>query len=121
MQCEIDKELCEVELILIDHRTRSADSGVFPIAHQFRENPYVFSEVEIAKKHIALQRISTGTLRLSSPKRIVKSLVTLANLTTERQVPVVLAIERYVFEWIPEIVAAGRIAKVTEIVIISCV
>jgi hypothetical protein len=108
-------------LILVDLGAWPTYPTIFPIANQISENPYVFSEVEIARKQIALQRISTRTLRLLSPKGIVKSLVTLANLTTDRQVPVVLAIERYVFERIPEVVATGRIAKVTEIVIISCV
>src|ERR1700732_5526508 len=119
MQCEIDKELSEVELILIDHWTRSADSGVFPIAHQFRENPYVFSQVEIAKEQIALQQKSAGTLGLLSPKRIVKALIAFADFTAKREIPVPSRVEWSVFERIPEIIAACGIAQVTEIVIVS--
>src|SRR5260221_11026116 len=63
VQFQIDKELREVELILIDGRARSADPGVFPIAHQFSENPYVFSQVEIAKQKIAWQPTAARTLR----------------------------------------------------------
>src|SRR5229473_5360564 len=119
MQCEIDKELREVELILIDHWTRSADSGVFPIAHQFRENAYVFSQVKIANQQIALQQESAGALGLLSPKRIVKALIAFADFTAQREIPVPLRVERYVFERIPEIIAASGIAQVTEIVIVS--
>jgi len=119
MQFEIDKELREVELILIDHWTRSADPVVFPIAHQFRENPNVFSQAQIAKEQIALQQISAGTLGLLSPKRIVKALIAFANFTAEREIPVPSRVEWYVFERIPEIIAACGIAQVTEIVIVS--
>src|SRR5260370_18255445 len=106
MQCEIDKELREVELILIDHWTRSPDSAVFPIAHQFRENPYVFSQVEIAKEQIALQQVSAGPLGLLSPKRIVKALIAFADFTAQREIPVPSPVEWHVFERIPEIITA---------------
>src|ERR1700674_5212947 len=117
MQCEIDKELREVELILIDGRARSADSGVFPIGHQFRENPYVFSQVEIAEQEIALQQVSARTLGLLSPKRIVKALIAFADFTPERKIPVPSRVDWYVFERIPEIITACGIVQVTEIVI----
>src|SRR3984893_6695040 len=119
MQREIDKELREVELILIDGRARSADPGVFPIAHQFRENPYVFSQVEIANEEIALQQVSAATLGLLSPERIVKALIAFADFTAERKIPVPSRVEWYVFEWIPKIISACGIAQVTEIVIVS--
>src|SRR5712672_574185 len=109
MQREIDKELREIELILIDGRARSADSGVFPLAHQFRENPYVFSQVEIANQQIALQQESAGTLGLLSPRRIVKALIAFANFTAEREIPVPSRVEWYVFERIPEIFTTCRI------------
>src|SRR5712675_2801139 len=117
MQREIDKELREIELILIDGRARSAYSGVFPIAHQFRENPYVFSQVEIAKEQIALQQKSAGTLGLLSPKRIVKALIAFADFTAEREIPIPSCVEWYVFERIPKIIAACGIAQVAEIII----
>ena len=119
MQFQIDKELREIELILIDGRARSADPGVFPIAHQFRENPYVFSQVEIAKQEIALQQISARTLGLLSPKRIVKALIAFADFTAERKIPIPSRVEWYVFERIPEIFMTCRIVQVTEIVIVS--
>src|ERR1700731_2057900 len=119
MQREIDKELREVELILIDHWARSADSVVFPIAHQFRENPYVFSQVEIANEEIACQQVSAATLGLLSPKRIVKALIAFADFTAERKIPVPSRVEWYVFERIPEIITACGIAQVAEIVIVS--
>ena len=119
MQFEIDKELREVELILIDHWARSADPVVFPIAHQFRENTYVFSQVEIAKEEIALQQVSAATLGLLSPKRIVKALIAFADFTAERKIPVPSRVEWYIFERIPEIITACGIAQVTEIVIVS--
>ena len=119
MQFEIDEELGEIELILIDHWTRSADSGVFPIAHQFRENPYVFSQVEIAKQEIAVQQVSARTLGLLSPKRIVKALITFADFTAEREIPVPSRVEWYVFQGIPEIFTTCGIVQVTEIVIVS--
>jgi len=119
MQREIDKELREIELILIDGRARSADSAVFPIAHQFRENPYVFSQVEIAKQEIAVQQVSARTLGLLSPKRIVKALITFADFTAEREIPVPSRVEWYVFQGIPEIFTTCGIVQVTEIVIVS--
>src|SRR5271169_6541525 len=106
MQFEIDKELREVELILIDHWTRSADPVVFKIAHQFRENADVFPQVEIAKEQIALQQKSAGTLGLLSPKRIVKALIAFADFTAEREIPISPRVEWYVLERIPEIIAA---------------
>src|SRR5258708_13900157 len=112
MQCEIDKELREVELILIDHWTRSADSGVFPIAHQFREDAYIFSQVEIANQQIALQQESAGTLGLLSPRRIVKALIAFANFTAEREVPVPSRVQWCVFQRIPKIITPSRIAPV---------
>ena len=119
MHFEIDKELREVELILIDHWTRSAGSVVFEIAHQLRENTYVFSQVEIAKEQIALQQKSAATLGWLSPKRIVKALIAFADFTAERKIPVPSRVEWYVFERIPKIIAACGIAQVTEIVIVS--
>src|SRR6266481_7133824 len=119
MQCEIDKELREVELILIYHWTRSADSGVFPIAHQFRENPYVFSQVEIANQQIALQQESALTLGLLTPNRIVKALIAFANFAAKQEIPVPSRVEWYVFERIPKIITACGIAQVAEIVIVS--
>src|SRR5882757_3733431 len=119
MQREIDKELREIELILIDGRARSADSGVFPIAHQFRENPYVFSQVENGKQQIAVQQVSAGTLGLLSPKRIVKALIAFADFTAEREIPVPSRVESYVLERIPKIIAACGIGQVAEIVIVS--
>src|SRR5713226_2616406 len=121
MQGEIDKELREVELILIDHWTRSADPVVFPIAHQLRENAYIFSQVEIAKEQIALQQESAGTLGLLSPKRIVKALIAFADFTPQREIPVPSRVEWYVFERIPEIFATCGIVQVTEIVIVSSI
>ena len=119
MQREIDKELREIELILIDGRARSADPGVFPIAHQFRENPYVFSQVEIAKQEIAVQQVSARTLGLLSPKRIVKALIAFADFTAEREIPISSRVEWYVFERIPKIIKTCGIVQVTEIVIVS--
>src|SRR6266436_9609580 len=119
MQCEIDKELREVELILIDHWTRSADPVVFKITHQFRENTDVFSQVEIANEQIALQQESARTLGLLSPNRIVKALIAFANFTAEREIPVPSRVEWYVFERIPEIFTTCEIVQVTEIVIVS--
>ena len=119
MQFEIDKELREIELILIDHWSRSADPVVFKIAHQFRENSYVLSQVEIAKEQIALQQKSAATLGLLSPKRIVKALIAFANFTAERKVPVSSRVEWYVFERVPEIFATCGIVQVAEIVIVS--
>src|SRR5258708_15342801 len=71
---EIDKDLREIELILIDLCARALDPGVFPSAHQLRENTDVLSQVEITKEEIALQQESAGTLGLLSPKRVVKVL-----------------------------------------------
>src|SRR5580700_10066871 len=119
MQFEIDKELGEIELILIDHWTRSADPVVFPITHQFRENTDVFSQVEIAKEQIALQQKSARALGLLSPKRIVKALIAFADFTAERKIPISSRVEWYVFERIPEIFTTCRIVQVTEIVIVS--
>src|SRR5208283_4344060 len=119
MHCEIDKELREIELILIDLWAWSADPVVFPIAHQLRENTYVFSQAEIAKEQIALQQVSAATLGLLSPKRIVKALIAFADFTAERKIPVPSRVEWYVFERIPEIITTCRIAEVTEIVIVS--
>src|SRR6202158_1617038 len=119
MQFEIDKELREVELILIDHWTRSADPVVFKITHQYRENTDVVSQVEIAKQQIALQQESARTLGLLSPKRIVKALIAFADFTAEREIPVPSRVEWYVFERIPEILSACGIAQVAEIVIVS--
>src|SRR5271169_6436309 len=119
MQCEIDKELREIELILIDLWARSADPVVFPIAHQLRENAYVFSQVEIAKEEIALQQVSAGTLGLLSPKRIVKALIAFADFTAEREIPMPSRVEWHVFERIPEVITASGIAQVAEIVIVS--
>src|ERR1700693_5328548 len=106
MQFEIDKELREVELILIDHWTRSADPVVFPITHQFREKTDVFSQVQIAKEQIALQQESARTLGLLSPKRIAKALIAFADFTAEREIPVPSRVEWYVFERIPKIITA---------------
>src|SRR5260370_28727967 len=105
--------------MLIDHWTRSADSAVFPIAHQFRENPYGFSEMEIAKQEIAVQQVSARTLGLLSPKRIVKALIAFANFTAERKIPVPSRVEWYVFERLPKIITTCAIVQVTEIVIVS--
>src|SRR5690242_11209524 len=119
MQRKIDKELCEIEPILIDLWARSADPVVFPIAHQVRENTYAFAQVEIAKEQITLQQESAATLGLLSPKRIVKALIAFADFTAEREIPVPSRIEWYVFERIPEILTTYGIAQVTEVVIIS--
>lgn len=120
MQSHISKKLREIELILIDLWARPAYSCVFPFARRFNKDPQVFSEMEIAEQHISLQYVAVGALGLLSPKRIVKTLVALANFTTDGEIPVPLLIERDVFERIPEVGAADRIAKVREVVIIAC-
>jgi hypothetical protein len=75
--------------------------------------------VKIAKKQITLQQISTRALWLLPPFGIMKSLIALTDLTAERKIPLPLCIKRYVFEWIPEIVAASGITKVAEVIIVS--
>jgi hypothetical protein len=75
--------------------------------------------VEIAKEQITLQQVSTATLRLLSPKRIVKALIAFADFTAEREIPVPSRIEWYVFERIPKIITTSGIEEVTEIVIVS--
>src|SRR5271156_3779347 len=121
MQFEIDKELREVELILIDHRPRSTNPVVFPITHQFREDTDVLSQVEIGKEQIALQQVPAATLGLLSPKRVVKALIAFPDFTAERKIPVPSRVERYVFERIPQIITACGIAQVTEIVIVTSI
>jgi hypothetical protein len=75
--------------------------------------------VEIAEQEIALQQVSAGTLGLLSPKRIVKALIAFADFTAEREIPVPLGIEWYVFDRIPEIIVTCWITEVTEVVIVS--
>ena len=104
---------------MIDLWSRSADPVVFPITHQFGENPYVFSEVEITKQEIALQQVPAGTFGLLSPKRVVKAFIAFADFTAERKIPVPSRVEWYVFERIPEILTTCWIVQVTEIVIVS--
>jgi hypothetical protein len=49
----------------------------------------------------------------------VKALITFADFTAEREIPVPSRVEWYVFQGIPEIFTTCGIVQVTEIVIVS--
>ncbi len=119
MQCEINKELGEIELILIDLWARSLDPAVFPFAHWLDEYPQIVAEMKIGEQHVTLQQVAFWALRLLSPERIVRALITFADFTAKRKVPVPSRVEWYVFKRIPEIITTCGIAQVTEVVIVS--
>jgi len=80
----VNKDLVQIELVLVDHRPRSADATVLEARVEFGPDAHARSDMQIGVQQIALQEIPGRIRRRQAEVRIAEAFIREPHLAAER-------------------------------------